>query len=249
MEDMMEKLKKYAKSLLSDQLKHLLLIGASKIKLMFVKRKVGKHTFIDQTVNVYGWQHVKIGDNSLIGEMTWLNVNHRAPGFDHIIIGDNCYIGRRNLISSAKQVIIKDYVMTNNDCKFLGSNHLFQDPMMPYISTGTTSTASMYIGANVWVGAGAIVLGGVTIGHGSVIGAGSVVTKDIPPFSVAVGNPCQVIKRYDPLQKKWLKVGDFDKSVEAQLPSEEEYLSLLKKNKPSIVMPVYAATSSKGDLA
>ena len=245
---MMEKLKKYVKSLLSDQLKHSLLLSVSKIKLAFVRRKVGDHTFIDKTVNVYGWQHVNIGENSLIGEMTWLNVNHREPGFDHIKIGDHCYIGRRNLISSAKQVVIKDYVMTSNDCKFLGSNHLFQDPMMPYISTGTTSTDSMYIGVNVWVGASAIVLGRVTIGHGSIIGAGSVVTKDIPPFSIAAGNPCQVIKRYDPRQKKWIKIGDFDKSMEAQLPGEEEYLSLLKKNKPTIVMPVYAATSAKGDL-
>lgn len=45
-----------------------------------------------------------------------------------------------------------------------------------------------------WIGAGVIILGGVTIGRGSVIGAGSVVVKDIPPDSVAVGNPCRVIR-------------------------------------------------------
>lgn len=48
---------------------------------------------------------------------------------------------------------------------------------------------------NCWLGGGVIVLPGVTIGDGSVIGAGSVVTKDIPPDSVAVGNPCRVIRR------------------------------------------------------
>ena len=50
------------------------------------------------------------------------------------------------------------------------------------------------IGSNVWIGANAIVLPGVTIGKGSVIGAGIVVTKDIPPYSVAVGVPAKVIK-------------------------------------------------------
>ena len=45
-----------------------------------------------------------------------------------------------------------------------------------------------------WIGGGAIILPGVTIGKGSVIGAGSIVTKDIPPHSVAVGNPCRVIR-------------------------------------------------------
>ena len=45
-----------------------------------------------------------------------------------------------------------------------------------------------------WLGGGVIVLAGVTIGKGSVIGAGSIVTKDIPPYSVAVGNPCKVMR-------------------------------------------------------
>lgn len=47
---------------------------------------------------------------------------------------------------------------------------------------------------NVLIGAGVLLLGGITIGHDSKIGAGSVVLKDIPPFSVAVGNPACVIK-------------------------------------------------------
>lgn len=48
-----------------------------------------------------------------------------------------------------------------------------------------------------WLGAGVIVMQGVTIGEGAVIGAGSVVTKDIPPFSIAVGIPCKVIKKVE----------------------------------------------------
>lgn len=51
------------------------------------------------------------------------------------------------------------------------------------------------IGKGCWLGGGVIVLPGITIGSGSVIGAGSVVTKDIPPDSLAVGNPCRVIKK------------------------------------------------------
>lgn len=48
---------------------------------------------------------------------------------------------------------------------------------------------------NVWIGGGAILLPGVTIGKGSVVGAGSVVTRDVPQYCVAVGNPCRVIRR------------------------------------------------------
>ena len=50
------------------------------------------------------------------------------------------------------------------------------------------------IGKNCWIGAGAVILPGVTIGDGTVIGAGSIVTKDIPSYVVAVGNPCRVLR-------------------------------------------------------
>lgn len=52
----------------------------------------------------------------------------------------------------------------------------------------------IFIEDDCWIGANAIVLPGVRIGQGSTIGAGSIVTKDIPPFSVAVGAPCRVRK-------------------------------------------------------
>ena len=55
-------------------------------------------------------------------------------------------------------------------------------------------TEPITIGSNCWLAGGVTVLPGVTIGEGSVIGAGSVVTKDIPPHSLAVGNPCRVIR-------------------------------------------------------
>jgi len=60
---------------------------------------------------------------------------------------------------------------------------------------GLEYTHPVTIGDNVWICAGVIVLPGVTIGANSVIGAGSVVTKDIPPDSLAVGNPCKVIRK------------------------------------------------------
>lgn len=50
------------------------------------------------------------------------------------------------------------------------------------------------IGNDCWIGGSVVILPGVTIGEGCTIGAGSVVTKDIPPFSVAVGSPCKVRK-------------------------------------------------------
>jgi maltose O-acetyltransferase len=56
------------------------------------------------------------------------------------------------------------------------------------------SAKPVTIGNNVWIGGGAIICPGVSIGDNCTIGAGSVVTKDIPSNSIAVGNPCKVIK-------------------------------------------------------
>ena len=54
------------------------------------------------------------------------------------------------------------------------------------------------VGNNVWIGGNVVVLPGVTIGDNVVIGAGSIVNKDIPSNSVAVGNPCHVVKKLEP---------------------------------------------------
>lgn len=240
--------KDFFKQYLSQKQKSKINTFISKWKLLFLKKQIGKNSYIDPTVNVFGWAHVSIGENTLIGEQSWLNVNGREIGFKHIKIGDNCYIGRRNLLSSSRELIIGDFVMTNNECKFLGSNHVFDDPMCPYITTGTTNDDIQKIGANVWIGAGTIVLGSVNIGQGSIIGAGSIVTKDVPPFSVAVGNPCRVVKRYDFSKKEWVKTSDFNIDLEHLMPSEEEYVQELRSKSKGLILPLMAATSRYGDL-
>ena len=60
--------------------------------------------------------------------------------------------------------------------------------------------SAVRIGDNVWIGRGAIVLPGVSVGDGAVVGAMAVVTKDVPPYSLAVGNPARVIKSLTPVR-------------------------------------------------
>lgn len=76
----------------------------------------------------------------------------------------------------------------------LGDLHIYKDPSVPIKFQGAR-IKRVKIGEDVWVGANVVVMPGVTIGDGSVIGAGAVVTKDIPPYSVAVGVPAKVTKK------------------------------------------------------
>ena len=65
------------------------------------------------------------------------------------------------------------------------------------MGTKSASAEPIVIEKNVWIAAGAIVIGGVTVGENSVVAAGSVVTKDIPPNTLAGGNPARIIRSID----------------------------------------------------
>lgn len=87
-----------------------------------------------------------------------------------------------------------DNVFVGPNCGFYTATHplKYEDR-----NKGLELAEPISVGSNTWFGGNVVVLPGVTIGEGSVIGAGSVVTKDIPPNSLAVGNPCKVIRQID----------------------------------------------------
>ena len=75
-----------------------------------------------------------------------------------------------------------------------------------------TSKGDIIIEDDVWIGVNSIILSGVKIGRGAVIGAGSVVSKDIPPYAIACGNPAKIIKyRFDEKIIKELMTIDYSK--------------------------------------
>lgn len=211
-------------------------------------RNVGHGTYIAPSVNVLGWRNTHIGKNSVICEQTCINVNNRSDEGIKISIGDNCFIGRRNFFNNGKDIILKDYCMTGLDCHFNGSNHIFADPFKPYIATGISDDCRIILGVNCWLGTDVTVIGNVSIGHGSVVGAGALVTKSIPPFSVAIGNPARVVKRFDMTSKTWIEASDFTPEMEILLPTEDSYLKDLRLNQPRLRMPIAAAGKNRGDL-
>ena len=116
-------------------------------------------------------------------------------------IGPNCHIaGTKNNIKIGKNVIIADRTFIST------TDYRYEDITKPILSQGFISKGDIIIGDECWIGVGSSILSGVKIGKHSIIGSNSVVTHDIPPYSVAVGNPARVIKRYDFKAKKWLSV-------------------------------------------
>ncbi|ACU04169.1 acyltransferase [Pedobacter heparinus] len=164
------------------------------------KHKRGRKSIIRSRtrLDVFPFSQFVLGDGSVIEDFGTIN-----NGVGEVIIGHRTIIGLGNTIIGP--VVIGDDVMLAQNIVLSGMNHGYQDVTIPP-SRQKEIRKLITIGDAVWIGANSVITAGVTVGKHSVIGAGSVVTKDIPPFSVAIGNPAKVIKQYDELSGTWKKI-------------------------------------------
>lgn len=110
----------------------------------------------------------------------------------HIEIGENFYANVNCVVLDEAKVTFGDNVFIAPNCGFYTAGHPFD---VEQRNCGLEYARPITVGNNVWIGAQVCVLPGVTIGDDCVIGAGSVVCRDIPAGSLAVGNPCRVIRK------------------------------------------------------
>lgn len=146
-------------------------------------------------MDVFPFNKFVIGPNSIIEDFATIN-----NGVGDVTIGHNTGIGIGNVIIGP--VTVGDYVMLAQNIVVSGLNHGYQDINVPP-RLQKVITKEIRIEDNVWIGANSVITAGVTIGKHAVIGAGSVVTKDIPPYSVAAGNPAKVLKQYNFKTNSW----------------------------------------------
>ena len=117
----------------------------------------------------------------------------------NIEIGENFYSNHNLIILDANKVKFGNNVFVAPNCGFYTAGHPIDYERR---NKGLEYAYPITIGDNVWIGAGVHVMPGVTIGNNVVIGGGSIVVKDIPNDSVAVGNPCKVIRPITEIDKK-----------------------------------------------
>ena len=109
----------------------------------------------------------------------------------NIALGENFYMNVNCVILDEAKVTFGDNVFIAPNCALYTAGHPFD---VEQRNRGLEYAKPITVGNNVWIGGNVVVLPGVSIGDNCVIGAGSVVTKDIPADSLAVGNPCKVIR-------------------------------------------------------
>ena len=162
--------------------------------------KKGKHAVIRRStrMDVVPFNKFELGDYSTIEDFCTVN-----NGVGAVKIGSETRIGMSNVIIGP--VTIGNSVIFAQNVVMSGLNHSYEDISLP-ISKQKEITAPITIEDECWIGANAVITAGVTIGKHCVIAAGSVVTKNIPAYSVAVGNPARVIKQYDFSIKQWIRI-------------------------------------------
>ena len=146
-------------------------------------------------IDVFPWNQFIVGKNSLIEDFTTIN-----NGAGHVIIGNNARVGIGSVIIGP--VRLGDKVGLGQHVFISGFNHGYEDGErdsneQPLVKKEIIIEDESHIGAN------AVIVAGVHIGKRCQIGAGSVVTKNIPDYSVAVGNPAKIIKQYNFQKRVW----------------------------------------------
>ena len=125
---------------------------------------------------------------ALLGSGSGVQMHCRFLHGPGIHLGQRCVINHGCLLDGRRYPIkIGVDVSIGPEAAILTLGH---DPRSPHFDD---RGGPVVIGDNVWIGFRAIVLPGVTIGNGAVVGAGAVVSKDVPPFTIVVGNPAHAI--------------------------------------------------------
>ena len=131
---------------------------------------------------------VLFGNN--LGEGSFVMAPLKGVCFDRVKIGKGVYINADCLMMARGGITIEDDAQLAANIQLITNNHDFYDrPILP--------CKPILICKGAWVGAGVTILPGIRIGKHAVVGAASVVTKDVPDYAVAVGNPARIIKMLD----------------------------------------------------
>lgn len=171
---------------------------------IFRMKHYGHGIFIGRGLEVEYPRGISIADRTRLGRNCRLACYPDENGVYGRIVIQPCWLGNNISILSSNEVLIKSGALLASNISMVSYNHgMNPEAGCPY-GGQPLEGSPIIIGKKTWIGEGCIISSGVEIGDWSIVGAGSVVTKSIPPYSIAVGNPAKVIKKYSFEKHKWV---------------------------------------------
>ena len=152
---------------------------------------------------------IKIGSFVIIRNNAWLNTVNvsEADSGTKIIIEDHCVINAQAVISAKNNIHLERDVMLSACALVMDHNHAYEDIGKPIQAQGSTPGGTIRIEQGCWVGHGAAIVcgkGELVIGRNSVVAANALVTRSFPPYSVIVGNPARLARKFDTVKGAWV---------------------------------------------
>lgn len=164
---------------------------------------------INPRIEISGPQFIHLGNNCFIGPDSKLLCGYeyickgcKQKLYPSLKIGNNFHATRKLEIQCRGSIIIGNEVLIASNVFIIDYNHSVDASTINYLDN-PLDVKNITIEDGVWIGNNVIILSGVRIGTKSIIGAGSVVTKNIPPYCIAVGNPARIVKKWDAEINKW----------------------------------------------
>lgn len=172
-------------------------------KIFFLE--IGKNSSIIKPLKLDNPWYIIIGDKVIINKFSWLFCLENDLDKPKIIIENGTQIGHFAHIVSMEKVHIGKNVLIADRVYISDNNHNYENIKIPIMNQGIIFKRSVYIGDGSWIGENVSIVG-AKIGRNSIIGSNSVVLSDIPEYSIAVGSPAKVIKKFCFETNAWIRV-------------------------------------------
>jgi acetyltransferase-like isoleucine patch superfamily enzyme len=152
---------------------------------------------------------IKMGSFVIIRNNAWLNTVdvEGSDGGVKIAIDDHCVINAQAVISAKNNIHLERNVMVSACALIMDHNHAYEDIAKPIQGQGSTPGGTIRIEQGCWIGHGAAIVcgkGELVIGRNSVIAANALVARSFPPYSVIVGNPARLARKFDSVRGIWV---------------------------------------------
>lgn len=168
-------------------------------------RYLDLHAHTHSNIRYDGMRNIILHKGVIIQRGSWLGAVALTGRKCMLEIKDGAVIGNYNHIYATSSIIIEEKVLTADKVYISDCSHRYENPMIPIIDQGVKQLPDIIIGKGSWIGENVCIIG-ASIGKNCVIGANSVVTHNIPDYSIAVGIPAKVIKRYNFKTNKWERI-------------------------------------------